>query len=226
MKGQGDQPNHLLIQAVSNSYSDQTHIPIISTSLSISHTEPCELSLISPIFKPLIFIQLIWLQFAFSINDTTRKSGGRGWKRSWFSDWVWNVDWLVMHGKMPEMQRCWRSTSGAPPSALRTLLRGAPLHSSIRSSERGERAFKKTRIKERELAGSVWFVLRAAVPCRSCFISPQRDTLSYIHNSSERFCYSTPKYWINQVTLKSKWNIRKQKHATSPANLKVFKIKC
>lgn len=159
-------------QTISNSYTDQTHITIISTSHFISHAEPCELSLISPIsiFKPLVFIQLIWLHFAFSINATTqREKEGRGediWKEAYFQNefkmWT-DCKWSLkkIDGSKPVLvqstvveEHIWNPSKG--PEG------GGGLQSMALSKvAQGDRPFKKTTRKDIERTG--WQGLICAV---------------------------------------------------------------
>lgn len=154
LEDRGDRPNRLPKQTISKSYIGQTHIPISSTSPFISRAEPCELLLLSHIFKPLICIQLIWLQFAFSVNATIQKEmqeggGGETDFQIVFEMWT-DCKWSEQVGCLENRQRCCRpqlcrSTSGSPLCARRVSLRRAALSASLDQKQQWTRELSENR---------------------------------------------------------------------------------
>lgn len=112
----------------------------------ISRAEPCELLLLSHIFKPLISIHLIWLQFAFSVNATIQNEMQI---QTVFELWT-DCKWSEQVGRLENRQRCCspqlcRSTSGSPPCARGVSLRRAALPASLDQKQQWTRELSENR---------------------------------------------------------------------------------
>lgn len=149
----------------------------------ISHAGPCELSLISPIFKPLIFVQLIRLQFAFSINGRTQRKERERERRSgsgadfqivfeMWTDCKWSENEL---NEWKDARGATVHSSGGAHLELLQVPGGVPERSitpQLSQRHDGGRERESIWVHERrkrdgELAGRVWFFF-FFLPLSSC----------------------------------------------------------